>query len=260
MRKTCRSAIRLILALMLPVLLAAGAPASTATMPVSRMDTPFWRQRFEAKQAALKHGPIDLLWLGDSITQNWEKDGPEPWRDFAPTWRRFYGDRHAVNLGFKGDSTCHLLWRLEHGELDGIRPKAAILLIGANNFGHIHTDAEQTYAGIVTVIDLLHHRLPMTQLLLIGVLPSIRSSWVTNNTKRLNERLASLPSTEGPWLHYIDVGSILETHGHADPTRFYDPRLNPPDPPLHPDAAAQADLATRIEPLVWAMMGDYRHR
>lgn len=251
-------------AFMVPLLTSAISPASAATasiasLPISRMETPAWKHRFEQKQAELK-GPVDLLWLGDSITQDWEHTGPEPWRDFAPTWRRFYGDRHAVNLGFKGDSTCHLLWRLQHGELEGIRPKAAILLIGANNFGHIHTDAAQTYQGIVTVLDVLHRRLPATRVLLIGVLPSIRSSWVSANTKLLNRHLATLPASEGAWLHYVDAGSIFEDDGRVDPRRFIDPRLTPPDPPLHPTAAAQAALAARIEPLVASMMGDYQHR
>jgi len=245
--------------LTLPVSPTSAAPASIASLPVSRMETPAWKHRFEQKQAELK-GPVDLLWLGDSITQDWEHAGPEPWRDFAPAWRRFYGDRHAVNLGFKGDSTCHLLWRLQHGELDDIHPKAAILLIGANNFGHIHTDAAQTYKGIVTVLDVLHRRLPTMRVLLIGVLPSIRSSWVSTNTKLLNQHLATLPASEGPWLHYVDASSIFEDHGEVDPRRFIDPRLTPPDPPLHPTAAAQAALAAMIEPRVASMMGDHQHR
>jgi lysophospholipase L1-like esterase len=254
------AAARFALACALPVLLCAAAPASVATLPVSRLATPWWHQRFEEKQTELKRGRIDLLWLGDSITQDWERDGPQPWADFAPIWQRFYGDRHAVNLGFRGDSTCHLLWRLKHGELDDINPKAAILLIGANNFGRIHTDAEQTYQGIVVILDTLHRRLPTTKVLLIGVLPSIRSHWVSRNTQLLNRRLAQLPAQEGTWLRYVDVSQIFEQHGRVDPSRFLDPLLSPPDPPLHPVAAAQAELAAVIEPLVAAMIGDRLHR
>ena len=248
----------LALALALPTLLGAAAPASIATRPISRMDTPWWRQRFEQKQAELKARHVDLLWLGDSIFQNWEKAGPEPWRNFAPVWQRFYGSRHAVDLGFRGDSTCHLLWRLQHGELDGINPRAAVLLIGANNFGHVHTDADQTYEGIVAVLATLHSRLPTTQILLLGVLPSIRSGWVSENTRRLNRRLIGLPAREGAWLHYADVSSTLENHGQVDPGRFLDPRLTPPDPPLHPTAETQAAIAAKIEPQIAAMMGDER--
>ena len=244
---------------MLLLLLGAASPVSIATRPVSRMDTPWWRQRFDEKQAELKRAHVNLLWLGDSITQNWERAGPQAWQDFAPIWRRFYGDRGAVNLGFKGDSTCHLLWRLQHGELDGIHPKAAILLIGANNFGHVHTNAEQTYQGIVTILDALHQRLPDMQVLLIGVLPSIRSRWVSENTIVLNRGLERLPASRASWLHYVDVSSIFEQHGDVDPTRFLDPLLHPPDPPLHPTAASQAAIATLIEPTLASMMGDKPH-
>ncbi len=254
------AAVRLVLAVASAAILIAAAPTSIATRPISRLDTSWWRQRFQHKQVELKRGPVRLLWLGDSITQDWEGEGPQPWRRFAPIWQRFYGDRHAVNLGFRGDSTCHLLWRLQHGELDGITPKAAILLIGANNFGRIHTDADQTYQGIVAIVQLLHRRLPDTQLLLIGVLPSLRSSWVSINTRRLNRRLALLPANEGAWLRYIDVSDVFENGGLIDPARFLDPLLTPPDPPLHPTALAQAALAMRIEPVVASMMGDSLHR
>jgi lysophospholipase L1-like esterase len=258
--KLASSALRVALACLLPLLLCAALPVSLATTPISRLKTPWWRERFDEKQSELRQKRVDLLWLGDSITQDWERSGPEPWRNFAPIWQRFYGDRHAINLGFRGDSTCHLLWRLKHGELDGIKPKAAILLVGANNFGHIHTDADQTYEGIVAVIDAVHRRLPTTKVLLIGVLPSIRSQWVSANTRLLNRRLAQLPASEGTWLRYIDVSPVFERNGHVDPARYLDPLLTPPDPPLHPVAAAQADLAAAIEPPVAAMMEDYQHR
>ncbi len=260
MSKQCGVLIRIIVAAALSMMLTATAPSSIAITPISRLSTPWWRQRFQEKQIELHRETVRLLWLGDSITQDWESDGPQPWRKFAPVWKRFYGDRHAVNLGFRGDSTCHLLWRLQHGELDGVNPRAAILLIGANNFGRIHVDANQTYQGIAAVVRLLHQRVPAMQLLVIGVLPSIRSSWVSLNTRSLNRRLALLPANEGAWLRYIDVSAIFESDGDVDPDRFLDPLLTPPDPPLHPNAYAQAALAMKIEPTVAAMMGDLEHR
>ena len=105
--------------------------------------------------------------------------GPQEWRDFVPVWQRFYGDRNAVNLGFNGDATAHLLWRIENGEVAGIAPKVAVILIGANNLGRLHWSAEDTVAGIDAIVQQLRHRLPQTKLLLLGVLPSDRSTWVT---------------------------------------------------------------------------------
>ncbi|WP_419729515.1 GDSL-type esterase/lipase family protein [Lichenicola sp.] len=240
-------------------LLCGAAPANLATTPISRMDLGWWHARFEAKQAELKRRPIDLLWIGDSITQNWELDGPQPWRQFAAVWQRFYGDRHAVNLGFKGDSSCHLLWRLQHGELDGVSPRGVILLIGANNFGHIHTDAEQTLAGIQAVLAEIHQRLPATHILLLGVLPSIRSAWVTENTARLNGELRRYAASGPGYLSFVDVGDLFRHDGVVDPAKFLDPHLTPPDPPLHPTAQTQEQIAQAIEPYVARMLGDHPH-
>ena len=239
--------------------LAGAGPRNIAVEPISRMGQDWWHARFEAKQVELRRAPVDLLWLGDSITQNWERSGPQAWQDFAPAWQRFYGDRHAVDLGFKGDSTCHLLWRLEHGELDDISPRVVIVLIGANNFGHIHTDADETFEGVQAILDVIHRRLPQTRIVLLGVLPSIRSDWVSRNTTRLNERLQGIPSDRS-YVTYADVGDLFLTHGRVDPTKFIDPRLTPPAPPLHPTAQVQAEIAERIEPVVSRLLQDHVHR
>ena len=236
-----------------------AAPRNIAAEPISRMSQGWWRERFEEKQAELHRQPVELLWLGDSITQNWEGSSNDGWRDFAPIWQRFYGDRHAVDLGFKGDSTCHLLWRLQHGELDGISPRVAIVLIGANNFGHIHTDASETLAGVRVILDEIHRRLPGTRVVLLGVLPSIRSEWVSRNTVLLNRQLKVL-SGDRTYVTFVDVSDLFLKHDHVDAARFMDPRLVPPAPPLHPTAQTQAQIAERIEPVVARLLGDHIHR
>jgi len=71
-----------------------------------------------------------------------------PNENFQPTWKQFYEPRKALNLGFSGDTTAHLLWRLDHGEVDGLHPKAVVLLIGTNNTGHHNQSAEETEIGI----------------------------------------------------------------------------------------------------------------
>jgi len=229
--------------------LVAAAPANLATTPISRLSTPWWQQRFEAKQREIAAGPYDLVWLGDSITQNFEKQGGHGWDDYRPVWDRFYGGLHALNLGFKGDSTCHVIWRLEHGELDFTTPpRLIVLLIGANNFGHVHTDANQTYDGIVRIVDMIHARLPRTRVLVVGTLPSIRSAWVDTNTHALNHRLAAELRTGRPWITYRDVGDVLLHDGRPDPARYLDGHLTPPDPPLHPSAQSQAEIARRLQP------------
>ncbi len=252
-------ATKLIALSVVAAMLVSAGQRNIAIEPVSRMGQDWWHARFEAKQVELRHAPVDLLWLGDSITQNWERSAPESWQDFTPAWQRFYGDRHAVDLGFKGDSTCHLLWRLEHGELDAISPRVAIVLIGANNFGHIHTDADETFDGIQVILDVIHQRLPQTHIVLLGVLPSMRSDWVSKNTIRLNDHLQGIPAHRS-YVTFANVGDLFVTSGRVDATKFIDPRLTPPAPPLHPTAQVQAEIAGRIEPIVSRLLQDHVHQ
>jgi lysophospholipase L1-like esterase len=231
--------------------------ARLASVPLSRMDLPWWRARFAAKAAEMRdlHGQVDLVFYGDSITQNYELSGPPPWRDFVPVWNRYYGGRHALNLGFIGDATSHLLWRIENGQAAGIHPKAAVVLIGANNFGLLHWPAPQTEAGVAAIIDQLRQRLPGTHILLLGVLPSIRSAWVDSNTAALNHALAQR-YRDGTQATFMDLSHLFISNGHVDPSRFMDPRMTPPDPALHPTAQTQAAMAAAIEPTISAWLGD----
>ncbi len=221
------------------------------------METRWWRTRHEEKLAEIHGRQVDLVWLGDSITQNWEQDGPEPWRDFAPVWRSFYGHRHALNLGFKGDTTSHLLWRMENGELDGLHPKAVVILIGANNMGRVHWSASQTVAGIEAVVAEAQKRLPGAKILLLSVLPSIRNKYVTRTTDAINRALAERYGSGVASVTYMDVTHLFMKDGKVDRTEFLDDHLTPPDPPLHPIAQAQKRLAEAIEPTLAKMLGDH---
>lgn len=229
-----------------------------AATPLSRMDLRWWHERFEAKQQELQTHKVDLLFLGDSITQDYELSGPPAWRDFVPVWQRYYGDRNAVNLGFNGDATSHLLWRIENGETDGIKPKVAVILIGANNLGRLHWPPQDTVAGINAIVTELRRRLPDTRLLLLGVLPSDRSEWASRATVDINRALAAR-YPHGDEVTYVDVGSVFMTNGRLNRDLFLDPKLTPPAAPLHPTAQGQALMAAAIEPTLAAMLGDRRH-
>jgi lysophospholipase L1-like esterase len=230
-------------------------PGRVASVPLSRMDLPWWRDRFLAKAAEMKQGPVDVVFYGDSITQDFELTGPEPFRNFAPVWSRYYGGRHALNLGFKGDATSHLLWRIENGEADGIHPKVAVVLIGANNFGALHWEAADTKAGIDVIVTELRRRLPGTHILLVGVLPSIRSAWVDANTVALNAALAA-SYADGSRAKFIDLTGLFMRNGRVDPDLYVDPKMARPGPALHPTAQAQAAMAAAMEPTISAWLGD----
>jgi lysophospholipase L1-like esterase len=236
----------------------ADARTILAATPISRMDLPWWRERHEAKLRELAADKPELIFLGDSITQNWERSGAPEWQDFAPEWRRFYGDRHAANLGFRGDTTASLLWRMRNGELNGITPKAAVVLIGANNLGRVHWSAEDTVTGIDTIVADLHKRLPNTKILLLSVLPSERSAWITETTAEINRRLAARYKDDRS-VSFMDVTGLFMRNGKLNRDLFLDPKLTPPDPPLHPSAQGQGLLSKTIEPVLANMLGDRPH-
>jgi lysophospholipase L1-like esterase len=254
-----RLLVRLMLAMTLLVLPAESfARTILAAIPISRMDLHWWHARFEEKQSELHEKHPALVFYGDSITQNWERHGPPDWADYQPVWQRFYGDRDAVNLGFIGDTTSSLIWRIRNGEASGISPKVAVVLIGANNLGRLHWSAEDTLAGIDVIISELHHRLPRTKIVLLGVLPSDRTPWASETTVAINRALAE-KYAQGGAVTFLDVGRVLLRDGKLDRSLFYDPKLTPPEAPLHPTAQGMGMLAAAIEPTLAKLMGDRNH-
>ncbi len=234
-----------------PLLAAARLPL--AAVPIARLETGWWKARHTAKLAELRATRPELIWLGDSITQNFERQGPEPWAAYRPVWDRFYGRARAVNLGFKGDATSHLLWRMEHGELDGIAPRAAVVLIGANNMGRVHWSAEDTLLGIETVLATLRRKLPATRPLLISVLPSDRGLWVDDTTLTINQGLTQR-YTRSEQVSFVEVTHVFRPDGVLDRSLYYDGLLHPPEPLLHPTAAGMQKLAEAIAPALGRLM------
>ena len=236
--------------------LAGAAPAPRpplAATPLSRMDAKWWADRHAAKLRELKAGRVDLLWIGDSITQDWEKSGPPAWQDFAPVWQRFYATRNAVNLGFKGDATAHLLWRLRNGQL--APAKGAVLLIGANNFGRLRWSVEDSLKGHDACVAEIRRAVP--KLVVISVLPSDRGDWTTQATRGMNAGLAQrYAGGKVPGITFVDATPLFERNGEIDRDQYYDKLLRPPEPSIHPTAQAHARLAALIEPQVAAMLGD----
>ncbi|MBV9539491.1 MAG: hypothetical protein JOY70_11200, partial [Acidisphaera sp.] len=236
-------------ALLLACAASSAARVPLAAVPIDRLKEPRWRDRHEEKLAELHRQPVDLVFLGDSITENWERTGPPAYFDFKPVWDKFYGDRHAIDLGFPGDATSHLLWRIEHGEIDGIAPKVAVILIGTNNLGRVHWAADDDIIGVEAVVNATRAKLPHTQILLLGVLPTERSAWATANTLAINRGLAErYGSGAVPGVTYLDVGGVFMRSGVLDRDLFYDPKLTPPQAPLHPTPEGQALMAAAMEP------------
>ena len=89
---------------------------------------------------------------------------------------------NAFNIGFSGDRTEHVLWRLDNGAMDNMQPKVAVIMIGTNNTGHVMQKAEETAAGIKAILERVHKISPNTEILLLAVFPRGRES---DDPKRL---------------------------------------------------------------------------
>ncbi len=190
---------------------ATNAPAvNTAIIPVPRDAN--WLKRHEGFLTVAKAGGIDILFLGDSITDGWRKSG-------SNVWNQCYAPRHAANFGISADRTQHVLWRMEHGELDGIKPKVVVLMIGTNNTGKEHdgtvrnTVPQAIIEGVTAVVKGLRSRLPNTKILLLAIFPR----GTLDNPQRAQVALINtvLPKLDdGRMVKFLDIGSkFLEPDG-----------------------------------------------
>jgi lysophospholipase L1-like esterase len=234
---------------------AAKPDANPALVAADRLTEPWWAERHKAVLDTVRsHQDTKLLLIGDSITNNYDKANP-PDENFQPTWKQFYQPRKALNLGYSGDTTANVLWRLDHGEVDGLHPKVAMLLIGTNNTGYRGQTAEQTESGIDAVVANLERRLPETRILLLGILPSDISDSKSGRDRAVNQYLAACYG-ENPRVTYLDIGSVFYNGSTLNASIFYDPRLPQHGKPLHPDTDGQRKMAEAIEPTLAKLMGE----
>ena len=247
---------RLLFVLLLLCPAAAWAGVNLAEAPIDRLSLSWWQDRWALTKTEAQADPdAKIIWLGDSITYNWQRDGGHGYDDILPLWTSNYAPYHALDFGFTGDTTANLIWRLDHGQVTGLHPRLVIILIGANNFGAVHWDANQTVPGIESVVRLTHERLPDAHILLLGVLPSIRSAWVDAQTTATNGMLARYYRAD-PTTSFIDLTKLfLLKNGQVDATLYIDPRLSPPRPALHPDHEAMGRIAAALAPLVQKYAG-----
>lgn len=252
----------LLLAPFLPAQVTAGAEAPPPTAgPISRFDDLRWMARHLAKLLEARFRPAHLVLFGDSIMANYELKGPGPRRDYSGVWQRYYADRDTLNLGFSGDGTRHLLWRIIHGEIHGISPKVAVVLIGINDIVWLHRTAADTVAGINAVVGELHLRLPATKILLVGLLPSERGgASVRQTTAEVNSALATrYGDGQVPYVTYRDVSPAFLKNGVLNTSLFSDPQQVPPEPAVHPSPEGQERLAAALESTLSELLEDARH-
>lgn len=182
-----------------------GKPNS-AIQPSRRTDAGSVK-RHERFLERAKQGNVDVLFVGDSITEGWDSVGKKVWEDKFTKWK-------PANFGISGDRTQHVLWRITEGkELQGIDPKLFVLMIGTNNFSD--NSAEEIAAGVTKIVEEFHSQKPKAKVLVLGVFPrnakANKESKVASaaelhtKVKDVNDRIAKL--ADGKKVFFLDIGS-----------------------------------------------------
>jgi beta-glucosidase len=219
--------------------LTAAGSRFDCTKPDHRDYTQGWTARHQSFNAIAAKGDVNLVFLGDSITQGWEGAGAE-------TWKTYYGQRKAANFGIGGDQTQHVLWRIDHGNFDGITPRLIVIMLGTNNAGH-NTPGEVAEA-MGLIVKRLRQKLPTSQLLLLGIFP--RGFTADDPLRAANAKANAEFSklADDKWVHYLDIGQqFLAQDGTISPEIMPDG--------AHPTARGYEIWAQAIEAKVAGLLG-----
>jgi lysophospholipase L1-like esterase len=212
---------------------AAQGPATVVPQPREGA----WMGLHQSFLVQAKKGDIELLFLGDSITQGWNENR---------NWQRFYGPRKAANFGIGGDRTQHVLWRVQNGELEGISPKVVVLLIGTNNLAS--DSADDIARGVTAIVEELRRRSAKATVLLLGILPrGEKPGPVRDKIASVNSQIAKLD--DGAHVKFLDIGkSFLNEDGTI--SRDVMPDF------LHLSRRGYRIWADAMEPTLWSLLDE----
>lgn len=184
------------------------AQDNPAIAPTERNKEKWWSDRHLEKLNPAQPNDINVVFLGDSITQGWEGGAARE------IWTEKFAPLGAFNLGFSGDRTEHVLWRIDNGELDKVKPKVIVLLIGTNNIGHKKSTPAQTVEGTKAIIARIDQKLPAAKILLLGVFPRGGSPEdpMRVGAAEITKLYAGL--ADGTKVHFLDInGKLMQSDG-----------------------------------------------
>jgi len=152
-----------------------NGPKNSALLPLTQnrdWKSYDWVVRHEQILALNKSGAIraDVVFLGDSITHFWSGEPKAKRVAGKDSWEKWIAPHHPINLGYGWDRTENVLWRLRHGEVAGLKPKAYVVLIGTNNLSGINS-VEDTVEGVAEVCREIRRQSPQAKVLLLAILP-----------------------------------------------------------------------------------------
>ncbi len=211
--------------------------AESGVLRVFPKDEAWWWARREKKAhaiAALRGGTVDLVLLGDSITQGW---------DGQPALERLRKPRTVLTLGYNGDTVGNLIWRCLRGELDGYRARNVLVLIGTNDLGGGNAEPKDVLVAVRRLVSLIRDKQPSARIHLLAVLPRDVGEKETprlwpNRISAYNRLLKGL--ADGRRVFFHDIGArFLDAAGRLNAALFWDR--------LHPNPAGYDVWAEEIE-------------
>jgi len=170
-------------------------PMSTTTPDNTRyLNHPNWLTGCEAQLAAINDKPCDIIFIGDSITAGWLGAGMAIWeKDYAP--------RHALNFGINGDKTQNVLWRLNNMDIQNLKPKVAVILIGANNAAN---NAHEIADGVKAVLANTQATFPGVKIILVSITPN---DWAHDKMMQVNSIIKSY--ADNSTVYYLDLVPLM---------------------------------------------------
>lgn len=219
--------------------------AAPADQPSPRTDANSLAAHEQLLEKA-RRGGVDIYFEGDSITRRW---GATDYPDFLANWKQNFFGWNAGDFGWGADLTQNILWRLEHGELDDVKPKVIVVLAGTNNVGRERGDdakVEDITRGIKAIIDLCRKKAPEAAIVLTAIFPRNDGMDVIPTINRINENIAKF--ADGKTIRFVNVNDqVADKNGVLFEGMMMDK--------LHPTLKGYQIWADALKPIFTELLG-----
>jgi lysophospholipase L1-like esterase len=232
----------------LPQDAATGTRQGSATQPVRRSD-PNSQVAHELLVRKARQGIIDVYFAGDSITRRWGAADLQ-YRPLLENWKTNFFGWNAANFGWGADRIENILWRLQHGELEGVNPKVIVVLAGINNVGNEPGDSEKVRditQGQKAIVEVCQEKAPRATVIMTAIFPRNDNLAVIPTINQINRNLSRL--ADGKRVRYLDINDKL-----ADKDGRLFPGMMNADK-LHPTLKAYQVWADALKPIFTELLG-----
>jgi lysophospholipase L1-like esterase len=222
-------------------------PFGPADQPVPRTDQNSMTAHAQLLDKA-GHGKIDLYFVGDSIARRW---GATDYPELLANWKQNFYGWNAADFGWGADRTEHILWRLDHGELDGVHPKVIVILAGTNNVGSVPGDdakVDDIARGLQAIVQRCRDKAPGATIILTAIFPRNDNMAVVPEIERINAKLAAL--ADGKTVRFLNINDKLADSNGV----LFDGMVNEKDK-LHPTLKGYQIWADGLKPILTELLG-----